>query len=581
MKQLSTRRIFVLISALTMVGCGGGMAKIESGKTVDSGTQVLDAGLPDAGGRSALAIAGEALAKAKSCGACHSSAKGLLAGSTVGIANKPVFGSNLTPDMATGIGGWTDADIIRAIRFGIDDEGKTLCSEMPRDAALSDADGEKLVAYLKSIPAVNNANTPSTCTPTAGDKALHGKIVSETSGCNGCHKANYAGDDVALPGTQSYAHNITPDMTTGIGSWTQAQIVVALKTGIDDEGALLCETMPRYANLNDDELASLAVFLQSVAAVSHAAPKTVCTPTDAGMTLDAGFDSGVALIDSGIPDAGRIDAGIPRIDSGVLDAGRIDSGVPVVDSGVPDAGRIDSGVAMIDSGVPDAGRIDSGIPIIDSGIPDAGRIDSGVAIIDSGIPDSGTPVCNTTKVVLSQVYGGGGNTGATFKSDFVELHNRTNVPQSIAGWAIQYASSAGTSWGVAVIPVGTTIAPGEHMLFALTPPGTFGASIDSGVLLVSPINISTTAGKVALTNTAAALTGTCPTSAALVDFLGFGGSNCAEGSMPSAVLSSSTAAQRKDAVGASLGCVDTDVNANDFAELTPVIHSTSNACSCP
>ena len=50
-------------------------------------------------------------------------------------------------------------------------------------------------------------------------------------------------------------------------------------------------------------------------------------------------------------------------------------------------------------------------------------------------------------VVISQVYGGGGNTGATLKTDFIELSNRSFVPVSLAGWSVQYASSAGTNAG--------------------------------------------------------------------------------------------------------------------------------------
>ncbi len=49
-------------------------------------------------------------------------------------------------------------------------------------------------------------------------------------------------------------------------------------------------------------------------------------------------------------------------------------------------------------------------------------------------------------IVISQVYGGGGNSGATYRNDFIELHNTTDVPLSVDGWSVQYASSAGTSW---------------------------------------------------------------------------------------------------------------------------------------
>ncbi|WP_432382760.1 lamin tail domain-containing protein [Duganella sp. P38] len=48
-------------------------------------------------------------------------------------------------------------------------------------------------------------------------------------------------------------------------------------------------------------------------------------------------------------------------------------------------------------------------------------------------------------VVISQVYGGGGNSGANYKADFVELFNRSDAPVSLAGWSVQYGSSGGST----------------------------------------------------------------------------------------------------------------------------------------
>jgi uncharacterized protein len=52
----------------------------------------------------------------------------------------------------------------------------------------------------------------------------------------------------------------------------------------------------------------------------------------------------------------------------------------------------------------------------------------------------------SSAVVISQIYGGGGNAGATLRSDFIELFNRSGAPVSVDGWTIQYASSTGSSW---------------------------------------------------------------------------------------------------------------------------------------
>src|SRR3989442_15124304 len=52
----------------------------------------------------------------------------------------------------------------------------------------------------------------------------------------------------------------------------------------------------------------------------------------------------------------------------------------------------------------------------------------------------------STSIVISQVYGGGGNAGATLKNDFIELYNRGGGPASVSGWAVQENSAAGTNW---------------------------------------------------------------------------------------------------------------------------------------
>src|SRR5215210_2102522 len=65
-------------------------------------------------------------------------------------------------------------------------------------------------------------------------------------------------------------------------------------------------------------------------------------------------------------------------------------------------------------------------------------------------------------VVISQVYGGGGNAGATYKNDFIELFNRGTSPVNLSGWSVQYASSTGTTW--AVTPLTGTLAPGKYFL---------------------------------------------------------------------------------------------------------------------
>ena len=159
-------------------------------------------------------------------------------------------------------------------------------------------------------------------------------------------------------------------------------------------------------------------------------------------------------------------------------------------------------------------------------------------------------------VVISQVYGGGGNSGAVYKNDFIELFNRGTATVSLAGWSVQYASASGTSWSVTALS--GSIAPGQYYLVQEAA-GTGGTtSLPTPVNATGSISMSATAGKVALVASTAALSGSCP--AGVIDFVGFGGANCFEGAGPTATLSNTTAALR-----ASSGCNDSDSNSADFA----------------
>jgi predicted extracellular nuclease len=65
----------------------------------------------------------------------------------------------------------------------------------------------------------------------------------------------------------------------------------------------------------------------------------------------------------------------------------------------------------------------------------------------------------SNSIVISQVYGGGGNAGATLKNDFIELLNRGTSPQSLNGWSVQYAAAAGTGWQATPL-TNVTLQPG-------------------------------------------------------------------------------------------------------------------------
>jgi predicted extracellular nuclease len=187
------------------------------------------------------------------------------------------------------------------------------------------------------------------------------------------------------------------------------------------------------------------------------------------------------------------------------------------------------------------------------------------------------PAFAASPVVISQVYGGGGNSGATLKNDFIELFNRSGDPVNVGGWSVQYASAAGSTWQLTAIPAGTVLQPGQYLLVK-EGAGT-GGSVDLPTADASgSLALSGTTGKVALVSNSTALAGASPSGATLLDLLGFGTAGAFEGAAGPG-LSNTTAALRANG-----GCSDTDNNANDFTAGAPNPRnkaSEPHACSVP
>jgi len=171
-------------------------------------------------------------------------------------------------------------------------------------------------------------------------------------------------------------------------------------------------------------------------------------------------------------------------------------------------------------------------------------------------------VGNPASVTISQVYGGGGNSGAPYTNDYIELYNRTASPINLTGWSVQYASATGTAWNNLTILAGT-IQPHTYFLIQEAAGATPSNPLPTPDQIGS-IALGSTNGKVALVNNSTELSGTCPTSSSIVDFVGFGTANCYEGTAAVAALSNTTAALRK-------GNGDTDTNQNqaDFTVGAP------------
>ncbi len=185
-------------------------------------------------------------------------------------------------------------------------------------------------------------------------------------------------------------------------------------------------------------------------------------------------------------------------------------------------------------------------------------------------------------LVVSQVYGGGGNSGATYTHDFVELYNLGSSSVSVAGWSVQYASATGTgtfgssSTMLTELPA-VSIGPGQYFLIQEAQ-GTGGTTPlpTPDVVDATPIAMAGGGGKVALVDTTTPLGcngGSTPCTpaalATIVDLVGYGNANFFEGSGPTPAPSNTIAALR-----GSDGCAETDDNAADFATGAPTPRNT-------
>ena len=240
----------------------------------------------------------EALARGKylvnstaGCFGCHGDG---LSG-TVFFDGLP-FGSLAAPNLTSGKGGiggvMTDADWNRAIRHGIGHDGRALLI-MPSEHFnhLSDADLGAIVAYVKSLPAVDNVlPARSLAIPaaalvgaglfplgaadidhgaahpavTAGETSDYGAYIVELATCRDCHGPNLTGGDGATGGP--VGPNLSP--TGEVGAWTKDQFITTIRTGVNPAGHKLSDDMPWsvFKNMNDQDLGALYTYLHSLPA---------------------------------------------------------------------------------------------------------------------------------------------------------------------------------------------------------------------------------------------------------------------------------------------------------------------------
>ncbi|MBU0917515.1 MAG: ExeM/NucH family extracellular endonuclease [Gammaproteobacteria bacterium] len=171
-------------------------------------------------------------------------------------------------------------------------------------------------------------------------------------------------------------------------------------------------------------------------------------------------------------------------------------------------------------------------------------------------------------LVISQVYGAGGNSGALLNADYIELFNAGSAPLNLAGWSVQYASATGSSWGNKTDLPAFTLQPGQYFLVQQSGGGN-GSALPAADA-TGTVSMAAASGKVALVQGTTALTGTNPSGAE--DIVSYGStSNATEGSPTGTALSTTLAAWRVNG-----GCTDTNNNAADFITAAPAPRNSSS-----
>jgi hypothetical protein len=181
-------------------------------------------------------------------------------------------------------------------------------------------------------------------------------------------------------------------------------------------------------------------------------------------------------------------------------------------------------------------------------------------------------------LVVAQLYASGGNSGATYANDYVELFNRGTSSVDLTGWTVQYASAASTSWSATALA--GTVAPGRAYLVQLASGGASGIALPTADA-TGTSNLAATGGKVAVVNNATPLScgataGSCAGSAGIADFVGYGTAADFEGADAAPAPDATSAIAR-----ATGGCADTDSNTADFSTIAAApVNSSAPAAPC-
>ncbi|MBX3158077.1 MAG: cytochrome c [Deltaproteobacteria bacterium] len=264
-----------------------------------SSVEAIDPAMPSARAPTEKQLArGAYVARISGCTVCHATTRPgqietfdtLGGGAEDTLASGETYRApNISSDRETGVGAWLPEQIVAAVRTGTRPDGARLLSAMPYREfhRMTDADAYAVAAYLRSqVPVWNvmkrndrrEVHGPALPPPIGNidpdDAPGHGRYLAALMHCGSCHTAPdgpafAGGKELRLvDGGEIVAPNITSDADTGIGAWTEAQIIAAVRTMTKPDGSPIEGPMARYAGawalLSDADARALAAYVKSL-----------------------------------------------------------------------------------------------------------------------------------------------------------------------------------------------------------------------------------------------------------------------------------------------------------------------------
>ncbi len=281
-----------------------------------------------------LVTRGKYLTQAADCEVCHTTEGGqpFAGGRAFTTPFGVLYSPNITADRETGIGAWTDADFLGAVHKGIDNEGRRLYPAFPYESytLLADDDVHAIKAYLFSLPVAHATAPPNSLKFPFNQRWLMGiwsafynpdqrfrplenrspewnrgaYLVEGLGHCGDCHTPRNLAQ--ALDNWHKFegavtsgwrAYNITPDAESGVGEWSDAELIAYLSvghaTGHGSAGGPMAEVVDAsLRNMTPDDVHAMVAYLRTIPAIrTHdlSAPKA-SPASDNPKDIEAGVD---------------------------------------------------------------------------------------------------------------------------------------------------------------------------------------------------------------------------------------------------------------------------------------------------